>query len=278
VAPPSSKLRAWFSVGAGFFERTCIDRAAPPPLGIVDDVSVLSRRGLDATRIHPDVVAFFERTGDLELLIVPDWQPGFRNLVRLYRWLADRIGQLRPPLRRERIRTLMVPLLEGADGRPGARGVLRLYQDGSAMQVLSYAVHQRAGTGYLSVAFPFPCACLLGVLRLDAIGEDAAGRLSVELTSERRDGDEAGVWAVVGPLRVRLPLGETMKIWSAAGEGHRVDAIVLPGSTVVSLHEQRLFGRPVVRFTYWLRPRAPHSRHAGAGDGRTHAAGVTAAP
>lgn len=240
-----------------YFERMGLLAEQQAPRGLVDRVEQLARPGLDTSRIHPAVVDFFERTADLELMLQPRWSRGFRLLSRLYRAAADLIGQLRVPLAQERVLTRIVALRGEADGRPFARGVLRIYDDGSPMQVLSYAIHRGQGAGYLSVAFPFPWSCLNGVLRLDAIGQDREGRLAVELTSERRPGhdDATGVWLALGPLKIPLPFSETMKLWplKSCDCPEDIDPDAMPGATLVSRHEQQIFGVTFVRFTYYFR-------------------------
>jgi hypothetical protein len=207
-------------------------------------------------------VAFFERTSQLELLVLPAWRRGFRLGARLWGWLATLVGQLRLPLSPGVIATRVFAIDAAADGRPGARACIRTYADGSPMQIVAYASYRRGDVGYLSVAFPFPGCALNGVLRLDAIGEDSEGRLAVALSSEPREGhdDDVGIWLLLGPLRLRLPLSETMSLWAPGAPGApSFQQEIFPGATIVGRHEQRLFGVRFATYTYGFRPAPPAS-------------------
>lgn len=239
-------------MGLDFFERTGVALPEKAPEGLVDRVADLASPWLDPALVDPSVVEVLEQTARFEFLAIPGWQRGFRLAARAFGWLMGRVGQLRMPLAPALILTRTVGLDEAADGRPGARGVLRRYEDGGVMQVLAYAACPIEGAGYLSVAFPFPWSCLNGLLSLDAASEGPAP-LAVALTSEGRGG-AAGIWLAVGRWWLRVPFAETMSLWPAGHPaGPRAELSLLPGASVISVHEQRLLGLTFARHTYLFR-------------------------
>lgn len=257
-----SRLRAGAHVGLDVFARLGVERPdLPRPAGLVDSIDELAHPGIEPRRMHPDIVDFFERTSLLELLVRPRWMRGFRLASRALRRVLTHVGQLRMPLVPSRILTRIAALDDRIDGRPGARACLRSYaHDGGVMQAVAYATFRHGDTGYMSVAFPLPGCCLNGVLRLDPIGLDD-GRLAVCLTSEPRPGradDQVGVWLLLPGFRLRLPFSETMSLWapSMACVPRDLDLDALPGMSIVSRHEQRLFGVPFGKYSYYFR-RAP---------------------
>lgn len=258
MSPLLSSLRAGLRVGLDFFDRTA-PSAAPAPGGLVDSIHDLARPGVDTTRVPDHVVAFFERTASLEMLVRPRWQRGFRLAARAFRALAARLGQLTMPLAPARILTRLAALDDRLDGRPGARACLRSYaDDGLPMQVVAYAVCPSPAGPLMSVAFPFPLCTLNGLLRLDAAGLDPQRRLAVRLTSDPLPGldGSSGVWLVSRWFRLRLPLAETMWLWDADSPLVPPDLCpeLFPGTTLVSRHEQRFCGLLFARHSYYFRP------------------------
>ena len=169
--------------------------------------------------------------------------------------LFGAIQQLFLPLREATVRTRLLALDGARDGRARVRGVVREYEGtGRAMQVLAYAVHAARDGGYMSAALPLPLGNLAGLLRMEAIGEDAEGRLAVALTSRAPSG---GIWFATPLLALRLPLRETLSLWGAGTScaPPDLDPSAVPGCVLVGRHEQRLFGALVVSHDYWFYPR-----------------------
>jgi len=260
VTVPSSRfsrLSAGLRVGTDFFERArALAAGSAPPAGIVDAIADLAHPGIDVERVHPHVRRFLERTGELDLHILSTWSAWARPLWRLARPLFDAMGQLVLPLHEATIRTRLLALDASRDGRPGARGVVREYADtGRPMQVFSYAVHEARDGRYMGAAIPLPLGNLAGLLRLEGIGQDAAGRLAVRLTSRAPSG---GIWFATKILAMPLPLRETLSLWPPGMEGapRDLDPRAVDGCVLVGRHEQRLLGALVVRHDYWFYERA----------------------
>lgn len=262
MRPPFSRLRASFRVGADFFARAgaLAPSRRPPPRGVVDALSDLAHPSLAVERAHPAIAPFFVDTGALDFFARSHWRFPFSLLWPLLRPLMALVGQLVLPRREAAITTRVFALDPAVDGRPDVRAVVREYADtGAVMQVVAYATHARGDTRYMHATFPLPGGHLAGVLRLDPTGEDAAGRLSVALTSAPRGrDDDAGVWYVTRFFALPLPLGETLSFWAVGSPRAPadLDPAVFAGTTLVARHEQRLFGWAFVVHHYWFRPTA----------------------
>lgn len=258
--PPPSRLSGLLCVGADFFARRgALARSEEArPRGVVDRAEDLAHAGIDVARLQPAVVAFLERTADLELAIDSRWRSPLRLLWPVARPFFRWIGQFVLPLRHARVLTSVHALAPGVDGRPSARAIVRRYDSGQVFQVVAYATWEDGGTRYMSAAFPMPFGQVLGILRLDPLEADASGRFAAALTSAPRHGDAAGIWFVLGwPGRAhvafRAPLAERLELRDA-GAGDETPP--LAGATVAGRHEQRLFGVRFVTHHYAMRPRA----------------------
>lgn len=252
-----SRLRGGLRIGRGYFEGAGL-HAGPAVAGLVDDVTQLSRPGVDASTMHPSVRPFFEQTSALEFVAVPRFGAFFKVLFALYRVVAVLMGQLCNPLHESRVRCAVRPIDEARDGRRGARACVRWYEpSGAVMQAAAYGLHTEGDTTFMSVAFPLPFSCLTGLLRLDLLPSGPGGN-AASLSSEPR-GDGAGVFFSLGPLSLRMPLGETMTLYEPDSPAlpDFVDRYHVPHATIISVHEQRLFGRRFVRFTYYFSPISP---------------------
>lgn len=247
-------------VGADYFaRRKALSLEKPGPRGLVEAMADLANPGVDVTRVHPAIVVFFDDTASLELLIRSHWRFPFSLAWRIFRPLMRWIGQFVLPLDEGRIVTRVFGLTDSASG---ARAVIREYvDDGGVMQVVSYASCEGNAGRLMSVTFPLPGGHIAGFLRLDRIGEDREGQIAVELSSSGRGGDGAGIWFVLGGVRLPTPLGERMALWAPGMEcaPPELDSAVFPGTTLVGRHVQRCFGVRMVTHDYWFRPLAQTS-------------------
>lgn len=262
---PFSALAAYARVGGDYFERRGIASSPEtPPRGLVDSLDEHRRAELATERVQPAVRAFYERTGDHELLVRPKWHPLFRLAGRLLRPLARSVGQLQLPVAAERasdrIESRIVPLDPGRDGRIGARGWVRSFaHDGSPMYVAAYATHVHDGVAYMNIAFPLPFGNLTSVLRMDELPLGGA-EIGIELTTRHppRTPSDAGIWFVArGIGAIRLPMQESIDVWAASTRvsPHPVDASELPGATVLARHELWFLGMRYLVLDYVIRPK-----------------------
>jgi hypothetical protein len=202
-----------------------IDESAPRPRGLIER---MEDYGVASDAVDPGVAAFFLDPGALDLEIESRWRFPFSSMWRLVNPIMRWIGQLAYPIGKARIRTAAYALEAGADGREGARAILREYADGSAtMHAVAYATWNQM----MSAAFPLPGCCLMGVLKLSLI--DGGG---VVLRSQ---GAGTGVWLIALGVAIPLPFGEDLELRPGDGD-----------VTMVARHEQRLFGIRMVTHHY----------------------------
>lgn len=245
-------------VGSDFFARRgALDSTAAPPRGVVDRVTDLAHPGIAIARIHPEVVAFFERTTELELYVTSHWRFPLSFLWPVVRPFFRLIGQFVLPRRTAQIETAALALDRALDGRGDARAIVRRYADGGPFQTVAYATFEREGSRLMSAAFPMPMGQIAGFLRLDPLAEDEQGRLAVVLTSAAQ-GDDAGIWFVLGDpsgrhFALRAPMSERLELWPVGMAG--APEVGLPGATIAGRHEQRFFGLRFVTHVYAMRPR-----------------------
>jgi hypothetical protein len=251
-----SRLRSRGRTGPRFFERL-----APPdgrqPTGLVDDFSEYARPDFEPLQVAPEVRRFYEHTVDYTLWVVPDWKPGFRLGGRLWGWLARRMQQLVLPgdvgLQRHGVKGSIVAVDDGADGRERVRGWIRTYvSDGSPIYVAAYSSHVAGAMRYMNIAFPLPFSNMTSILRLDA---DAPGGTGLRLTScalEEAPGGDQGVYLVNPMLPLRLPLNETIWVWSAEGTPRTEPPCDDPAVVLRARHEMWLFGRKYLELHYFI--------------------------
>jgi hypothetical protein len=261
MRPTFSRLSGGLRVGAAFFARRgAIVSTDSPPRGVVDAIADLRNPAIDTSRVHPAIVVFFEDTSGLELHIRSRWRFPFSIGWRVFRVVMRWVGQFVLPIDEARIETSTFALDPARDGRSHARAVIRTYAGtGDVMQSVAYATWERDGSRYMSAAFPMPLGQVAGILRLDAIGKDDAERIAVALTSAAKDGDDAGVWFVIGSrVAIPTPFGERLELWApgTAGAPTEPPPETIPNPTIIGRHEQRFFGVRFVTHHYWFWPRS----------------------
>jgi hypothetical protein len=268
---PFSALAASGRVDGDFFARNGIERsggrAGVRPHGLVDRLEDLAHPGFSPGRVAPAIRRFYEHTDAHALGVRPHWRPGFRRGARLWARLARRMGQLQLPLIAERaddlIESRIIPLDDARDGRPECRGWVRTFaSDGRAMYVAAYAVHRHGGIAYMNIAFPLPAANLASVLRMDPVpGDDQGDAVVLTTKNRRRTPGDAGIWLVLrlGRLTfpVKLPLSETIHVWTPAMPHAPRDLVAPAEATCVARHELRLVGIRYLTLDYAITPLEP---------------------
>ncbi len=258
--PTFSRVRGGLRIGRHFFTRRALSPAVEngeKPRGIVDAMSALAHPGIDVSKVHAAVQPFFTDTASLELFIRSAWRFPFSVVWFFARPFFRLIGQFALPAKEATIETEVQPLDPTADGRDDARAIIRTYRGSDeTMQAVAYATWQRGEKHFMSAAFPLPFCQLTGILRLDPAAKGEGEDAGVTLTSERKDGDDAGVYLVVGPLAVRTPFGERFSLWPATSSVVAKEAYERPSSTIIGVHEQTFLGVRMVTHHYWFRPRA----------------------
>jgi hypothetical protein len=254
---PFSHLPWRWHIGSAYFQRTdAIDEdCTVSPVGIVDQIKAYNRDGFESQSISPAITAFYEHTADHELLVYPDWQPGFGFLARVYKQFSQRIEQMNFPLQPESDETLIsseiIPLRDILDGREQVRGWLRVYpKTGRAVYVAAYSSHCHQECRYMNIAFPLPLGNLTSILRLETLEDCNTGLLLTSFST--RQGDQ-GVYFANRLVPIRLPINETIRVYPGGTfyKGYPAD---FPVGTVIAEHKMWILGIHCLTLHYSITP------------------------
>jgi len=240
---PISRLTGGWSIGEDFLERQGMTGDATVS-GMMDDVDAYQSDRFDPSAVAPSVRRFFERSGDYELAVAPDWEPPWRQLAVLYRPVATRIGQLSVPLvsaTGAQALSGRVVAVNSEDARTGDRAwirsnVGRATGADSMTYVGIYDRYRSTGRSYVRVTFPLPWSNLTGILRVENGGTDG-NALVLSSFPDLGNCDDAGLYLMVGGATVRLPLNETLVVKpdDERGSVHAVHRVELLGARVFTL-------------------------------------------
>ena len=255
------------AIGPGFFARQGVEDPSRTVTGLIDDFSEYARDDFDPSTLHAGVREFYERTNAFTLWVTPTWQPGWSLAARIWKAFARRMNQLNLPHDRaavvHAVTSRMTALREDRDGRTSPRGWVRTYRrddgsEGPAVYVAAYSSNARDGGRTMNIAFPLPVGNMTSVLRLDVL--DVGGGVSLSTLAhpgESTDGDQGVYWVTpLGP--VRLPLDETIRVWSArADEGWAArhpppDGVPAETIELLATHDMWLLGMRYVRLVYHI--------------------------
>ncbi|MDZ7689135.1 MAG: YndJ family protein [Halobacteriales archaeon] len=251
---PFSNLRARWKVGKDFFERAGVAEETEAT-GMIDDLGAYDResrdgeRGFDADAVHPKVRDFYENTDAYEMVVVPEWERGFRLPAHAYKLLASAFENINPATEEMRVEGEVVGVADAADGRTDVRSWTRWdASTGEGILVGAYSSHVHDGVRYSTVGFPLPLSNFAGVLRFENLDGD-----SLLLTTYDGDGSDeetaygdGGLYLVTPLVPVRLPLDERLSV-RVADE----DADDEREADIVVRHEMYLFGRRFVTLVYY---------------------------
>ena len=246
---PTSRLVSTGRVGVDYLDRSGLV-ADGDATGMVDGFDAFDGDAFESGRIDPDVRAFYERTAEYDLRIEPTWERGFRLGARSYARLGRRLEQLNFPVVAgdpETLSSRIVPVTDGADGRENVRAWVRTYDEtGTAIYVAVYATHRLDDRPYMNIAFPLPYSNLTSVLTVERLG--AADPDGVVLSTD--GGGDAGIYVrtPIGPLRI--PMDESIRVWSADMEDAFPPGFDRDGSDLFARHEVTLLGRRFLRLDY----------------------------
>lgn len=253
---PFSQFRGRGFIGPGFFQniQAVPSHIAHHPTGLIDDMNVYEQHDLLITKLHPDIIAFYEHTEDFELLVQPQWQVGFKLGGKYYHKLMTKIGQMCLPIQSEKLEDQMssqiLPLDDQMDGRQSVRAWVRTYsQTSKAVYVAAYSSHINNSQRYMNIAFPLPFSNMSSILRLDPLDN------GLILTTLSRDnfGDQ-GVYWVFPWFPLRLPLNETIQVWSGTQKTPLNHHSQMDKVQVLARHDMWLFGLKFLTLEYYIYP------------------------
>lgn len=99
----------------------------------------------------------------------------------------------------------------------------------------------------MNIAFPLPFANLTSILRL----EYRENHLMLTSLPGQRKGDE-GVYLVTRLIPVRLPINETIRVWTA---DHAPFPPAHSATTLVARHDMWIFGLKFLTLKYHIYPK-----------------------
>jgi len=251
--PPFSSLASGLRVGADFFERRALTSPKTPVRGLVDDLTEYDSGEFVAARVAPSVRAFYEDTAAFDLRLFPHWRGPARRLARGYAGLSGRLEQVHYAVADGAgvdIESRIVALDPNADGRAGVRGWVRWYRaSGRAIYVAAYATHRDALRAYMNIAFPLPGGNLASILRPE---NHAAGGLVLTSQPHPVVPGHEGVYFASTLMPVRLPINETIFVWSVDDEAAPRDLVGLRGPLTVAVarHDAWLLGVHILTLDY----------------------------
>ncbi len=160
VAHPAGRHR--LRAGAGRRHRRHATPQGATGVGIIGSLDELAGPEFDPAAADPRVRAFYERTTDYKLDIVPEWRAWVRPGYLLYRtFVARPLGQANVPMNQREAQRGVVSRIDtidtDGDGRPDVRGWIRSYAvTGDPIYVGIYTTYRHEGRGYVRVGFPVP--------------------------------------------------------------------------------------------------------------------------
>lgn len=259
---PFSKIAGYGRIGSDFFERIgALEMPAAAPCGLVDRFDDFAQPTLPPLEIHPNIKAFYEKTKEFDLIVVPSWHWVFRMPALLYRRLANSIGQMCLPVSTvgtERlIRSEILKIKDQIDGRNSVRAWLRTYDDSKfPLYIAAYSSHCEGKVNYMNIAFPLPGGNLTSILKPHAFPVAGSEWAAFELTTLSNDGQigDQGVYFSTRLFTIRLPLHETIRVWAADMENSVTEKN--SDAVTVARHELWLFGIKYLTLDYSILPKA----------------------
>ncbi len=263
---PWSQLRGRDFIGPNFFQRigAVPEQFAPgfaQPTGLIADFASYARPDFEPDLLPLAIQDFYQQTAAYSLRVTPDWQPGFGWVGRLFRMGMDRIGQMALPIqseqREELIQSQILAIDDSLDGRQGVRAWVRTYQQTQQVAyAAAYSQHLSNGQTYMNIAFPLPGCQMSSILRLDlipALSYDPALSLSSLPDAAGKLGDQ-GVYLVFKGLSVRLPINETIRVWTP-DQLESWPTEIWPDTTVLAQHDMWICGLLCLRLYYTIYPK-----------------------
>jgi len=257
---PWSQLRATGFVGPDFFERLGAVSALtyPAPTGLISDWDSYRRDDFEPRHLPLAIQDFYQQTANYSLRVLPVWQPGFGLAGKLFRKLMDRIGQMALPIqseqREDNIESLILSVSDALDSRQNVRAWVRTYRDTQQVAyAAAYSQHRKDEQCYMNIAFPLPFCQLTSILRLDLLPTEAdSPALSLSSLPMHNQGDQ-GVYLVFKALSVRLPINETIQVWTPE-QVSEWPAQIWPDTTVLAQHDMWICGLLCLRLYYTIYP------------------------
>lgn len=242
---PFSKL-TWNGLpGPDFFENHGLTDPDIKVTGLTDSMAEYNQTGFNADSLDSGIRNFYEQTDSYDLTVQAEWQAGFRLLSVIYsRFFSSKLQQMNFPGNSESsdiILSKIRKLKDAFDGRKNVRAWVRWYQKtGKTIYAAAYSTHTWQGRTYMNIHFPLPGGGLTSILRLQLVNPGQL--LLTSLPDPEYRGDQ-GVYYVNRLLPVRLPLNETITVYSAAEKN----------GPLTAKHDMWVFGIHFLKLNYRMK-------------------------
>ena len=217
-------------------------------VGIIGALDALAGPEFDPAAADPRVRAFYERTTDYKLDIVPEWRAWVRPGYLLYRtFVARPLGQANVPMNQREAQRGVVSRIDtidtDGDGRPDVRGWIRSYAaTGDPIYVGIYTTYRHEGRGYVRVGFPLPQGNFTATL-----APRAAPGGGLVLTTRTGLGHAGHYLAYVDP--------DTRDLTALAVRGFAEElSVYVEAGELGAAHSFWVFGLPFLTLKYRIRP------------------------
>lgn len=248
---PFSRIQGSGKIGADIFAKLDVLDRQPQktPTGLIDDMREYESPTLNLACFDRDLIDFYEQTDDFELYVTPHWSRTFVYPAKLYKLVSQWLEQMNFPLEAEtseqRVKSAILPIREGHDGRQKVRAWVRTYdQTKKAIYAALYSSHVSGGTRYMNIAFPLPHSQMTSILNLRNGSDDTL--VLTSWPSDRTAGDQ-GVYLVLNQKAIRLPINETITVWK--------DPDAAKGK-IEAKHDMWLFGMKFLTLDYHISKKA----------------------
>lgn len=237
---PFSHLYSKGKIGPEFFSR--LAKFGDTKKGLVDSFSEFERSDFFPESVDPEVQRFYENTNEYELSVTARPALFFRPIWLVLQPFFSAIQQLNLPDRSKTMHGSIVGLMPAVDGRKDPRGWMRVdAETGRTIYAAAYAIHRSGHFAYMNIAFPLPFCNMASILHVEHLDGEEHGIELTTLRSFNSRGDQ-GVYLVRGKCALRLPLDETIEVWSEKGK-------------LFATHRMWLFGFRYLTLDYDLRRR-----------------------
>ncbi len=217
-------------------------------VGIVGSLDELAGPEFDAAAADPRVRAFYERTTDYKLDILPEWRAWARPGYLLYRtFVARPLGQANVPMNQREAQRGVVSRIDtidtDGDGRPDVRGWARSYAaTGDPIYLGIYTTYRHEGRGYVRVGFPVPQGNFTATL-----APRAAPDGGLVLTTRTGLGHAGHYLTYVDP--------DTRDLTTLGVPGFAEElAVYVEDGELAAAHSFWMFGLPFLTLRYRIRP------------------------
>lgn len=222
---PASRIRGGMVIGEKGVQPYLLSQNVN---GLVDDMTLYNLEPLPAT-----VKDFYECTVDYRLFSEVHWKFWFKPFAFIYTRVTKHLKQLNLPFSKERVEmTGSIQAVSAKfDGREKPRAWIRKIGSGEVF-VAIYSKHATNGRTYMNIALPLPKSSMIGVLQLDMDGD------RLVLSSESKEGSDAGIYLAVGNYLPRLPISERFTVWE------------IEDGTLQAIHDMKILGLPFLTIRY----------------------------